>query len=735
MREVLVSRHDIDHLAESIGALDLSDSQRTLLSGIVAVINELIKASDSSVDKLVLRVADQRELVVVTVDDQSPSPHDQIRGAFTPGALGHRHPASGPKVGERVLKASGPKVGEGVLKASGPKVGEGVLKAGEPPVATYNQGRRGYGGVSAKKAWPASRHPDDDIDLLAANAVAYSHPNFTYQGGPVISNPKVYTSYWGPAWENDPAHQELRQDLDQFVQDFLASDYMNILSQYGVGSGPGKTGRFAGYTIDPAVNGVLTDANIHTKIQDLINAGALPEPELSADSVALIFLDDGVAISDTKMGIVMCEPTSDTAFGYHYFFTTSAGSRFYYAIIPGLSDTCLRGSCPNNDSKCSLHLEATVEQRVTQVASHEFAEMVTDPEINAWRDSSNGAEIGDICNGESATITVSGRSWTVQKMYSYYDDINGSQPCVVSPPSPRPNLLMPHQQFILRTGTPLSQAEAGNFGFAIGDYAGTGSPDLFCVKKTDTGTGSIEVDVLSGASNYQQFILRTGTPLSQAEAGNFVFAIGDYAGTGRPDLFCVKKTDTGTGSIEVDVLSGASNYQQFILRTRTPLSQAEAGNFVFAIGDYAGTGRPDLFCVKKTDTGTGSIEVHVLSGASNYQQFILRTRTPLSQAEAGNFVFAIGDYAGTGRPDLFCVKKTDTGTGSIEVDVLSGASNYQQFILRTRTPLSQAEAGNFVFAIGDYAGTGRPDLFCVKKTDTGTGSIEVHVLSGAPYVQ
>jgi hypothetical protein len=200
----------------------------------------------------------------------------------------------------------------------------------------------------------------------------------------------------------------------------------------------------------------------------------------------------------------MCQPTSDTAFGYHYFFTTSAGSRFYYAIIPGLSDACLRASCPNNDSKCSLDLETmSVEQRVTQVASHEFAEMLTDPEINAWRDSRNGAEIGDICNGESATITVSGRSWTVQKMYSYYDDINGSQPCVVSPLSPLPNLRMPHQQFILRTGTPLSQAEAGNFVFAIGDYTGTGKPDLFCVKNTDTGTGSVEVQVLSGAPHVQ----------------------------------------------------------------------------------------------------------------------------------------------------------------------------------------------------------------------------------------
>jgi hypothetical protein len=437
-----------------------------------------------------------------------------------------------------------------VLEASGPKVGEGVLQV--------NQARWGYGGVSAKKAWPASRHPDDDIDLLAANAVANSHPNFTYQGGPVISNPKVYTSYWGPAWERSRVHRQLRQDLDQFVQDFLVSDYMNILSQYGVGSGPGKTGRFVDNSIDPAVNGVLTDTDIQIKIQNLINAGKLPEPESSGDSAALIFLDDRVAVSDTKLGIVMCEPTSDTAFGYHYFFTTSAGNRFYYAIIPGLSDTCLRESCPSNDSNCSLHLSATVQQRVTQVTSHEYAEMLTDPEIDAWRDSSNGAEIGDICNGESATITVSERSWTVQKMYSYYDDIHGSQPCVVSPPSPLPNLLMPYQQFILRTGTPLSAAEAGGCVFAIGDYTGTGIPDLFCLK---TDTGSIEVDVLSGASNYQQFILRTGTPLSAAEAGGCVFAIGDYTGTGRPDLFCVKKTDTGSGSIEVHILSGAPYVQ------------------------------------------------------------------------------------------------------------------------------------------------------------------------------
>ena len=741
MREVPVSRDDIDDLAENIDALDLSDSQRALLSGIVAVIRELIQASESSVNNLVLRVADQQELVVARVGDKLPSLRDQIRGAFTPGALGHGQPTGPMKVGEGVVRPTGPmKVGEGVVRPTGPmKVGEGVvrptgpMKVGEgvfgpagPPVADYKRSERGYGGVSSRRAWPASRHPDDDIDLLAANALAYSHANFTYQGGPVISNPKVFTSYWGPKWEEN---RELREDLDQFVKALLASEYMNILSQYGVGSGAGKAGMFVGNSMDSTVSGELTDANIHARIQHLIDTGKLPEPATSADVVALIFLDDGITINDTDLGVVICEPTSDTAFGYHYFFTTSAGGHFYYAIIPGLSDDCLRKSCLNNDENCSLKLEASVEQRLTQVASHEFAEMVTDPEINAWRDSGNGAEVSDICNGESATITVSGRPWTVQKMYSYYDEANSDQPCAVNPSSPRPNLLVPYQPFILRTGTPLRRADTANSDFAIGDYTGTGPPDLFCLKP-DTETGHLEVQVLSGASNYQQVILRTGTPLRRADTANSDFAIGDYTGTGPPDLFCLKP-DTETGHLEVQVLSGASNYQRFILRTGTPLRRADTANSDFAIGDYTGTGPPDLFCLKP-DTETGHLEVQVLSGASNYQQFALVTGTPLSQADTANSDFAIGDYTGTGPPDLFCLKP-DTETGHLEVQVLSGASNYQQFALVTGTPLSQADTANSDFAIGDYTGTGPPDLFCLKP-DTETGHLEVQVLSGAPYL-
>ena len=263
--------------------------------------------------------------------------------------------------------------------------------------------------------------------------------NFGYQGGPIIADPQVHATFWGPAWA-DAEHTLRQADLAQFAQDLLASDYMNILSQYGVGEGAGKAGTWLGDSNLPTVTGQLSDSGIHDAIQSLIDAGTLPEPGSPSNMALLIFMDESIEINDAGLGVTMCEPQGDTAFGYHYFFTTNAGNQFYYAVIPALTDACLESSCPQ-DSTCSLRLAQTQEQRQTQVASHEFSEMVTDPEISAWRDPDSGSENGDNCNGQSGTITVDGRTWTVQRMYSLVDDQAGRNACVLGPPNPIPSQL------------------------------------------------------------------------------------------------------------------------------------------------------------------------------------------------------------------------------------------------------------------------------------------------------
>ncbi len=246
--------------------------------------------------------------------------------------------------------------------------------------------------------------------------------SFTNHGGPVVRNPVVKLLFWGAKWQaNDMTR------LTQFFQDLVASSMMNLLAQYGVGQGSVNPTPL----VDQTVAGTLADVDIQFLVQAYYRKGMLPEPD--GNQVLMILLDETIGVNDPAQGLVLCEPSGDTAFGYHNFFRTAAGNPAYYAIIPALTDLCVTESCQGS-SGCTLKLSDTQEQRRTEVATHEFAEMVTDPQLNAWIDAS-GNEIGDVCGGINGTITVNGRSWKVQQEW---DNAAGVCALGVSAPPPPP---------------------------------------------------------------------------------------------------------------------------------------------------------------------------------------------------------------------------------------------------------------------------------------------------------
>ena len=136
----------------------------------------------------------------------------------------------------------------------------------------------------------------------------------------------------------------------------------------------------------------------------------------------------------------MCEPTSDSSFGFHESFITASGNVCAFAVVPSLIDSCLINACPD-ENRCALHLSQSQEQRQTQIASHELAEVFSNPHSNAW--AQGALENGDICNGKSATLTIGQNVWTVQRIYSKWHDMNtnGSTYCVAEVPEPLPSLL------------------------------------------------------------------------------------------------------------------------------------------------------------------------------------------------------------------------------------------------------------------------------------------------------
>ncbi len=252
--------------------------------------------------------------------------------------------------------------------------------------------------------------------------------------------------------------------------------------------------------------------------------------------------------------------------------------------------------------------------------------------------------------------------------------------------------------FILQTGTALHETDS-NFEFMLASNL-----NLFAIKKSKTGTGSTEIAVLSAADKYQKFILQTGTPLHETDA-NFEFLLAKNL-----DIFAIKKSNTGTKSTEIAILSAASKYQSFILQTGTPLHET-GENFQFLL-----TENRDLMGIKKNQTGTGSTEICILSAKDNYQKFSLQTGTP--QHETNNsFEFALAS-----NDDLFVIKKNGTGTKTTEVSVLSAASKDLQYILQTGTGQHET-AQDFTFKI-----TPDRNLFGVKKHNCGSGTTEVHIV-------
>ena len=181
-------------------------------------------------------------------------------------------------------------------------------------------------------------------------------------------------------------------------------------------------------------------------------------------------------------------------------------------------------------------------------------------------------------------------------------------------------------------------------------------------------------------------------------------------------------------------------YQHFLLQTGTKLDETDC-SFDFVVAPNL-----DLFAIKKSGTGTHSTEVHVLSAASQYQQFALQTGTALGETD-DSYTFGLG-----ANRDLYTIRKGGVRTRKTEVHILSAASNYQQFVLETATALDetidawafgltysrlgpqaselvyQAAASGLLQMLG--IATGYMDLMAIKKSGTDTDKTEVHILRG-----
>ena len=231
-------------------------------------------------------------------------------------------------------------------------------------------------------------------------------------------------------------------------------------------------------------------------------------------------------------------------------------------------------------------------------------------------------------------------------------------------------------EIIFRSNTGLHQTDE-NWEFLLGDYNNNGILDLYCIKKKNTESNSIEVNILDGSTHFQTYLLHTGTALHET-GDNFQFLLGDFNKNGKLDLYCIKKYNTETNSTEVHILNGNDDFQSLILKTGTKLEET-GDNWKFLLGDFNKNGKLDLYCFKICNTGTNTTEFHILNGNDNFQSFLYEGGIALPEV-GDNYDFKLEDYNKDGKLDLYCIKKFGTETKCTEISIIGRNDNYQSVI-------------------------------------------------------
>ena len=254
--------------------------------------------------------------------------------------------------------------------------------------------------------------------------------NVPYHGGPVMAGTaQVFAIFWEPTGNVSANYNSL---IERYFGDVGGSPLYNINNQYKQTSGAFPTnavlpsnGTFVDTTSPYPRPSPLLDSDIQNEVT---HAQSVNGWSSNIDNVFFVFTEknEGLCIDSSQTS---CTPdvTSSTNTmpfcAYHSFFgTNTIYAAMPYTASPNFNFGCttgaifgLTGASPNNDD-ADQTIDAT---------SHEQMEAATDPLLNAWIDTTNKVEIGDLCaftfgpgNPQGADVLLNKNPYIVQQEWS-----------------------------------------------------------------------------------------------------------------------------------------------------------------------------------------------------------------------------------------------------------------------------------------------------------------------------
>ncbi len=268
-------------------------------------------------------------------------------------------------------------------------------------------------------------HPGRPVDSSAGSAGAtagtptgYSLNGITYHGGPIITAASNIYYIWYGNWSGNSATSL----LTTLANKLGGSKYFNINTTYTNSTG-GKVMNSTSLKGSVSVGYISTTASptgtslTDTDIKNIVTS-ALSTKKLPTDANGVYFV---LTSKDVKEG------SSTSSFianycGWHNHAAVGAVD-IKYAFVgdpttQGLTACAIQATSPNGNPGAD---------GMASVIAHELAESVTDPDLNAWYDST-GKENADKCawtfgttfyaaNGSKANITLGGVNYLLQQIW------------------------------------------------------------------------------------------------------------------------------------------------------------------------------------------------------------------------------------------------------------------------------------------------------------------------------
>lgn len=214
-------------------------------------------------------------------------------------------------------------------------------------------------------------------------------------GGKVLAASNTYAIWWGTpsAFPSDA-----QAGIDALFGGMNNTSFLGIADQY--------------------MRGAPISSSFHTNLTDSSSSPPARSPSTSTivNEACKVIGANGLTPDPNALYLVYTSnfPGGHVNYCAWHSDGTCNGVTIQVAYMP--NTTGLAGCDPGNLYNCNSYSQGT--RSLANVSSHEYMEAITDPDLNAWYDSS-GSEIGDKCAWQfSGCVSLTTGSWQLQEEWS-----------------------------------------------------------------------------------------------------------------------------------------------------------------------------------------------------------------------------------------------------------------------------------------------------------------------------